>query len=324
MKDTDFLFSSCAVKAKENSLLDKAFFEQLIAAPDYEAAISFLIEKGFSGFESTSIPEKALSGYLASFYDEACEYLGEHKDILDFIIIKNDFHNLKAALKLAFSMKEGDGYFISPSLYPAKEIFAAVKELKFELLPASLCECAKNAWEILKNTSDGQRAEFYIDKYALESSNALARKTENDFCIELSNCEMNLQNLKMLLRLSEFSGNEALFADAFLEPSDFDKDSLIKALRGGKSSALDYIAENCDESFSNAAESGMKDFEMLCDDISISVLEKTKFIPFGAEVVIAYFMARIYEYKNLCAVISYKMAGFSAPEIMRRMGKIYE
>ena len=52
MSDMDYVYAVARIRSKELSLFSDAVMEQLLARPDYEACVSFLLEKGWGGADT--------------------------------------------------------------------------------------------------------------------------------------------------------------------------------------------------------------------------------------------------------------------------------
>ena len=99
----------------ENSLLSRSDIEQLIGAATRNERDNIIASKRGTGAEELT---------LEGVWDTIRGYAPDCRE-LDILLYKNDFHNLKAALKSMIAGKEPQGYYIRPTnldlevLYPA-------------------------------------------------------------------------------------------------------------------------------------------------------------------------------------------------------------
>lgn len=104
--------------------------------------------------------------------------------VFDVFLYANDYHNLKAAIKEARMDSEYPGIYIDQGTVDVKRIREAVRTRDFAALPEAMAEPAKEAYEVLLQTGDGQLCDIIIDRQAL---NAIyqAGKAVGDECLKL-------------------------------------------------------------------------------------------------------------------------------------------
>ncbi|MGN1080813.1 MAG: V-type ATPase subunit, partial [Acutalibacteraceae bacterium] len=123
MKNTDFAYAVTSIRAKEAELLKPEFTEQLISAPDFSAAKRMLTDRGFKEFEKTDDASAALVGCMSDVWNFIKDVAPDIAQLY-FLIVKNDFHNLKAVLKSAvFDGADPEEYYIYPCIYGPAELF---------------------------------------------------------------------------------------------------------------------------------------------------------------------------------------------------------
>ena len=93
----DYIYEVARIRVMENSLLNKADFDQLLAAPDYEAALAYLKDKGW-GAGADGDAESMLKAEEDATWTLMQELLGEGRE-LDILRLGRDYHNLKATIK---------------------------------------------------------------------------------------------------------------------------------------------------------------------------------------------------------------------------------
>ena len=277
MRDTDYTYAVARIRANEPTLLRAVDVEQMISAPDCP--------------EITDIDEK-----VAETWRLITEILPQPGE-LDFLIIKNDFHNLKALLKSIFTGGDPSAYFMRPAVFEPAEMAEALREKRFDGLPACMAGCAEEAYELLAKTLDGQLADAVIDRQCLETTLAMAKATENDFAFTLAQMMCAFANAKITLRAAKTGKGQAF---------------LDRALYGCP--AIDIPEE--------AAQSGAA-FEKYCDDALLEYACAAKAKHFGPEPLIAFYLAREAEAKTLRIVHTCRQSGCPAAEIRRRVRLLY-
>ena len=100
LKDTDYLFISAYLRARERNLLTAARMERMIEAPDAAQAAKMLQEIGYGEFSPSS--ESELSAALAKerekLFADIYRFAPDHS-VVDVFKIKYDYHNTKAMIK---------------------------------------------------------------------------------------------------------------------------------------------------------------------------------------------------------------------------------
>lgn len=315
MKQHDFAFAAGAVRVMENSLLGKAFFDTLLQCDSYEEVKRQLADGGLERFAETDDPEAALSGYLEESYEELASLLDE-KSVLDFLIVKNDFHNLKTALKALVLQKDNSALFLSPSVFPAGEIPALLSQKEWEAFPAFLKNAAREGYEIVTTSLDGQYLDLFLDARALEAQLALAGKTKSPKAQAAAKKEIDFCNYKICRRLSVFRLQPALLEAAFAEGGTFSAAEWQKIARGGEE-ALSEAGEAL-----SLPQEPLSQLEKYMENELLALWQSARFEVLTPDILFAYYKAREAEWKNLSILCMGKKAGLSAEQIGERMRNI--
>ena len=178
LKDIDYATAVARVRVNENYLLDTSDIDRLVSAKSEEEAMAVLQEKGFLSAGETI--ENALSSVVSKAFSLIKE-IAPDKNEFDFLLIKNDFHNLKTVLKGVITDTNYEEYLIKPSVIDIETIKTAVKEQKFSILPKYMRDVALEAYNYFVTTSDGQLSDICIDKGSLEAVLALSKDNQNEF-----------------------------------------------------------------------------------------------------------------------------------------------
>lgn len=322
MNDTEFAYAVANVRAKENELLPLSFMDQLINSGSYDNAKRILVDKGFTRFENISDPSDALSDYMTNTWDYLME-ISPDKDALYFLIVKNDFHNLKSIIKGIVSNNDGRLYCIRPCIIDIDVMYDAVRNKKFDILPKWISTVAEKGYELLTSTMDGQIFDMYADQSSLEAMISFAYESGYGFSEEFSNTVAALTDIKIALRMADFSNNEALMEYAFCECDGIDTIALKKAVQKGRDEVVSFIAGTEYADIALKAFESVSDFERECDNFLMNMLDNAKRVSFGIEPLIAYYYARETEWKNLRIAVSAIHSGMSADAVSERMRELY-
>ena len=242
---------------------------------------------------------------------------------LEILLYKNDFHNLKAALKAVISGKEPQHYFIRPTNLDLDKLVVAIKSKEYEDLPEYIRKTAQEAYELLTRTLDGQLSDSVIDTAALEAMQRAAYRHGGKFMRRYAEMTALYADIKTAYRCALMKKPKSFIETAVCGTSELDKDSLVKAALEGVDGLFAYL-ENTQ--YSDAAkllrESPAK-FEKLCDDEMIELAQTSRMTAFGTEPLAAYYLAKEAEIKNLRIISVCKESGTDRETITERMRKLY-
>ena len=321
MKDTEFAFAVAKIRANENKLLSDSFLEMLITAADYETAVKMLEDADYCEFSDDDAGD-VLDNKLRSAYDLVLE-ASPDVHCLDFLIVKNDFHNLKAALKCLALNKDCTDYLISPSVIDFETVKRAISEKNFSLLPEFISKSVFYAYDVLMRTMDGQLVDIILDKAMLETQISFANESKNSFCIDIAQRTAALYDIRSALR-SLRTGKDASFYDMCLaECSLLDVSRLKQACLGGFDSFMEYVSSTGLSDVCEYLKKGDTAFEKHIDDMILSLVKNAKYTSFGIAPLLAYCFAVESETKNVRIILSCKKNGYTENAIRERVRESY-
>lgn len=322
MRDTEFAYGVAHIRAHELSLLTNDNLASMISAANLNEAVRVLSDKGWDtekgDFSSMLLKESEKNWQLI------CECLPK-ENLLDCLIIENDFHNLKTAIKTVFTREEADQYFLFPCVYDPQKIKEAIDKKDFSSLPDCMAETAQKAYDVLTRLGSGQMADIIIDKQAMAVKLQMAEKSDSALLKNAVNMNVAAANIKIALRCVKTGKSMDFMKKAMSDECPIiDIETLQKKAAEGENAVMVYL-EGIKE-FSNAA-SFLKEsstlFEKCLDDAIMEKVKEAKYTAFGVEPVFAYFMAREAEIKNVRVILSLKRNGISSEEIRKRVREAY-
>ncbi len=318
MKDS-FAFASGAVRALENGLLNRSFFNTLSQAEPGEMR-KMLIDRGFTGFEKTADPDEALRDRMETVYAELLPYLAD-ESVLDAGLLPHDFHNLKVALKGLIRGGKRQDLFLLPAKCDPDEMWEAVSGKAWDDLPPFLREAAREGYEILTQTGSGQMLDLELDRRCLTAVleaagrvGGLARRWAERFVI--------YADLKTALRLSRQDPGEALIRCALAPVPGLDTAALAEAIPAGEGATCALIREKFDE-LPDPESASAAALEKAMEDRLTELLTEARSVPCGPEVPLAYYLARETERKNVCILVSAALAGRRGTSMTERLREPY-
>lgn len=321
MRETEYAFAVAKVRANETSLLTAADLEGLIAAKDSDAALKLLTDLDYADFTFADVDE-VLKIKEKSAFEFICD-IAPDKNLFDFLVVKNDFHNIKAVLKAMVSGDDYSSFTLEPCLIEPDAIAKAVGEKDFSSLPVWAREPVRAGFELITETMDGQRLDIHLDRQYLITSFNMAKESKEDFSISLVDRQCAIANMQTVARAIEIGKEKEFIKDALVPCTLIDNDRLVLAALEGKKELAEYIKES---GFADAAENLLKDmvaFERSLDDLLIDFVGSARYQSFGISPLIAYYLAKVSEIKTIRILISLKRCGMGENEIRERVRKLY-
>lgn len=319
MKDTDFTFAVARVRVAENSLLSSGGAERLASASSDSEVKAVLAEKGYDVNADSETMLSAAEKQLNEFIGE----ISPNSNLMNFVFIKNDFHNLKTALKdLVTSNDNSAGYGPSGTV-PAENIIKAVKNKNFSLLPTFLEKRAETAYEILVKTYDGQLADIYLDRETLIDTVKFAEQSECELAVKAAKYLCTAADIKTALR-AVYTGKDSRFLEkALSDAGNISAFELISACSKGADGLIKLLEDTGYSAFAESIKVSPAVFEKVCDDILMDAISSAKFKSFGQDPIIAYYFAKLTEIKNIRIILSCRRLGVPIDEIKQRVRKMY-
>ncbi|HBL41402.1 MAG TPA: hypothetical protein DDY98_07515 [Ruminococcaceae bacterium] len=322
MNELHFAYAVARIRCNELNLLTSADFEQLISAQDYKSAVAFLNDKGWELDEKSDSNAEAFAKKREEAWALIQSSLGDVSP-LNSVVVFHDFHNLKAALKAKFTGVEAQKYFLSPCVANPNELLEAVESHRFDKLPDFLREGAQEAYDILVQTGNGQRADLVLDCAAMRASVAMAKESKSAMLVTLAETTADCADAKTAFRCYRTGKDEKFIEQALSGCGKLDKSSLVKAAL----SAVEEIAQVLEfGGYPLLAQSLLKDsvsFEKECDDALLTVYLQAKNQAFGMEPIVAYYLACESQIKNVRILLSGKLNRLDQGEIERRVRSLY-
>ncbi len=310
MSSTKYASAVAAVKAMENSLITQSEFEQLINAKS-AAEMEAILSSGAS--ERNSLND--VWEMLQSFAPDSEE--------LKILLYRNDFHNLKAALKAMLSNREPEQYYITPTNLELDELKFILISKEYDYLPEYMRETAEQAYELITRTLDGQLSDSLIDSAALSAMQKASYESGDEFIQKYSQLITVCADIKTAYRCSVMNKSYSFIETAICGSEELDKEALARASQRGTESLFSFLETTPYNEAAEILKSSPAQFEKWCDDMITDHAESARMKSFGTEPLAAYFIAKETEIKNLRILKVCKECKTNKETIMERMRKLY-
>lgn len=327
IKDTNYLFISTYLRAREKNLLTAARMERMIDAPSIEDAAKVLQEIGYGEFSASS--DRELSAALATerekMFADLYRFVPD-KAVVDVFKVKYDYHNSKALLKAQAMGLNGTHLLLDAGRIPVERLQRALTEGAYDLLPDALATATRDAAEVLGTTGDPQLADFILDRAYYAEMLSASKRTGSKFLEGYVRTTIDAANLRSAVRtLRMRKGGDflkkVLFEGGSIPTQRIQDAALVGSLEEPfRMSELRTAAE-----LGVAAANGgsLTQFEKVCDDAVTAAVAKAKSVPFGAEAVIGYLVAKEIEFTAVRIIMSSRMAGIRGDIIRERLREAY-
>lgn len=321
-RELEYTYAVARVRANEQTLLSAADIEQLITAGDYKVTMQKLSDAGWGEIKDIYNYASYLENYFAKTWDFLVEIMSDIHE-LDLLLVKNDMQNLKAALKQIVSQHDAKDLYVQSTVYDTESILKAVEDRRWNDLPDFMQEPAKEAYEVLTETANGQLADAIIDKATLERIKFLGIKSGSPILAELAERMCATANIKTALRCANTGKSKDFVTRSLCDCDTISKDKLIETSLEGVDSVLKYLEESSYKDAGAKFKESTSAFEKWCDDILMECVKEARYTAFGIDPIIAYYVARDAEIKTVRIILSAKINNLPADVIRERVRALY-
>ena len=318
----DYTYAVARIRYRESRLLSNSDLNTMLAAKDAAAVIRTLRDKGWGDSSSDDSPEALLrveEDKLWRFIDE----IVPERSTFDFLLVPNDYHNMKVAIKAITRDLDPEGLFISNSTVEPAALYDAVKMRDYAALPERFADTAKEAMTVLLETSDGQLCDIIIDRACMQHVYAIGQQSDNEMIRRYCELFVASADIKLAVRSAK-TGKSADFIRRSLSPCDtLDVQRLAAAAALGYEEIVKYLGETPYRGAVEALGKSMSAFEKWCDDSLTGALQSQKWEPFTVGPVVAYILARQNEIKAVRMILSAKVNDLPEEIIKERLRMMY-
>ncbi|MDY6038836.1 MAG: V-type ATPase subunit [Eubacterium sp.] len=316
-----YVYAVARIRALETSLLKNTDIEQLISLKSYEQCVQLLEERGWGDSEVQADGEKMLEAEERKTWDLIDEFKVDLSNF-DVLRIPKRFHNLKAAIKAAVDVPKNINLYYD-TVPGGEEMRIAVQNGDFKLLPENMQAEAKEAYESLVHTGDGQLCDIIIDKACMDAIHRAGEASKTDIIREYAESIVAVANIKIAVR-SQKTGKSAEFMKrAMSKCNSINIESLIKAALLGKDEIASYLETTSYKDGVEALRTSQSMFECWCDNRIIKTIKPQKYNAFTIGPIFAYVIARLNEIKTIRIVLTGKQNGLSEEAIRERVREMY-
>lgn len=322
MSDTQYAYAVARIRAKELSLFSAQTIEQLLASKSYDECINMLLDKGWGDLT----PNPSAEHLLEVERQKAWELVGElveDQSMFDVFLYANDYHNLKAAIKMVCTDVQDYGLFLGNGTIDHTLILEAVRSRDFYKLPEAMRIPAQEAYTALAQTRDGQLCDIIVDRAALEAIDAAGKASGDALLERYAALTVGVANIKTAVRCNK-TGKSLDFIRRALAPcGTLNVTLLSRAASESVDSICDYLAGTDYADAVSALEQSPSAFERWCDNLMINFIRPQQFQVFGIGPLAAYLLGRENEIKTVRMILAGKRSELPESAIRERVRDMY-
>ena len=327
ISNTDYLFLSAYIRAREKNLLTRERLERMVDAPDFDEAARILTECGYP--ELTGATDRALEAVFSARRAEALaemERFCPEKSLVDAFRLKYDYHNAKVLVKARGAGVDGQELLSPCGRVPAAVLSEASQAENWRRLPPPLAEALREARSTLARTGNPQLADMGLDKAYFGELLALTRGLFGGFYLGYAKLSADVANLRTAVRCLRGRMEEGVMRAALVDGGDIARDRIARRVYGAGVREI-----FSDRRLARAAELGQQAvegaplaaFERECDNVLGRYLAEAKRTAFGPEAAVAYIAGLEGEIVAARMVLLGKRGGLAPEQLRERLRDSY-
>jgi len=322
MSEVEYTFAVAHIRGLEGRLFSQATIDQLMACKSYDAALDFIIERGWGGMDVERDADAILAVERNKIW-ETIRSLSVPMDTFDVLSYPDVFHNLKTAIKEVFTGKQNDAFFYEGTVPSREELRDIISRKEFSRLPGNMDRAAAEAFETIFHTHDGQLCDVIIDRACLEAIDEAGRESDSGAIQRYAETSVALADIKIAVRCQK-TGKSIDFTRRALQPcSGIDAERLAKAAASGFDAILEYLSSGSFRDAADALRQSPSAFECWCDNYLMEILRPEKYEVFSVGPLVAYVLARENEIRTVGIILSGKLNGLTDESIRERVRDMY-
>lgn len=331
-----YAYASGRIRVLETRLLNRSAMGRLLDAESASEVIRLLSEgeydTAFADIREPSEFERALEIEKKRIYDFVDELtLDPH--LTEIFKIREDFHNLKVLIKAGYLQQTNNTYsnILKEGTIPIDDIKIAIdpESEKKNTVPDFIMEAINEAQAQYEATQNPQMIDIVIDKklHSFMYQRALAHS--NLFLCGYLEALADLNNIKSFIRIKMLDEGIRLLDSAILPYGNLDKKLFLRKFDDTVES---FSADLSRTSYADVIIEGLRRwsddhslamYEKLADNYLINYIKPAKYIIFGVEPLIGYFLAKEYEIKQIRIIMIGKINGLPTEIINERLRDTY-
>ncbi len=294
--DWRYAYETAQARTIEAQMLSRSTLLDMANASDFEQSAELLrsTEYTLSAGAGISELERVLMSRRSVLRQQFAGWM-HNKVILGLFKSRDDFANLRLAVRRSLTKKPIGGDYSNEGNFPPEQYADVFENEKYEMLPDYMADAAQRAVLAWYQDKDIRRIDYAIDAAQVEFNLTTAHKLNNEFLLGLFRIQTDIVNIRTMLRL-RLKGDTS--PDVFLHGGYVERDKLIRGLEAGPegiaaiffaTSYSDFIQTG--SAYASSEKSFLK-IEQQCEEYLAGYLRSTISIAVGAQPIIAYLLLK--------------------------------
>lgn len=184
-------------------------------------------------------------------------------------------------------------------------------------------EAAREAYDTLLHTRDGQLCDVIIDQATLKAIYEAGQEAKEEIIKNYAESTVAIANIKIAVRAQKTGKSLEFMKRSMAECKDINVELLSKAALAGMDAICEYLAGTSYAGGADALKESPSAFERWCDNRMIETIKPQKYNSFSVGPLVAYELARENEIKTVRIILTGKQNGFSDEAIRERVREMY-
>jgi len=334
-KREDYAYITGRVRALENGLLSRAAVSRLFEADNADDIAKVLTDNGYVITDSI---EGAVRKDLSDSYGLLSAMI-PNKEYIDALLLANDYHNLKVILKSfipdyredaasrqndvseesdmgsrmdeffrtgggSFTEQELARNFSLPARYDPLKLLESIRSGRNDLPDPDFASAVEEAFKKYVRFSDPGEIDVAVDRHYYSRLYDFAQMLDNPFFSEYASFRADSTNLGILLRLRAMKADSSRISGMLVKGFQIQEDTVAALLNEtNETIKTAYRSTSCEElaAFADTYGTGRTamEFGKAVDNRIIRMLEKTRLILFGPEILLAFLISKDIQARNI-------------------------
>jgi V/A-type H+-transporting ATPase subunit C len=329
--DWRYAYETAQARTIETQMLSRATLLDMANAADFEQSADFLrsTEYAIPAGAGLSELERILLARRSALRQQFAGWMHD-KAILGLFKSRDDFANLRLAVRRSLTKKPIGSDYSPDGNFPAEHFVEVFENEKYEMLPDYMADATQRAMLAYYQDKDIRRIDYAIDSAQAEFNLTTAAKLNSEFLLGLFRIQADIANIRTMLRFKlagDARPDSFDFAQGmvFLRGGYVERDKLVRGIEAGPEgiSALFFATPYFELVQTGAAyaasEKSFLKIEQQCDEYLNGYIRLTIAIAAGPQPVIAYLLAKENEIRMVRLILTAKKNHLDTKLILDRI-----
>lgn len=330
MPDSNYAYISGKIRALEPMVLDETDIERMVDAPDFDSAFKVLNDTDYAN-NLLDIDPLNYRDALRNDFKGLHKLLSKVPDKLltKILYLERDFLNIKYLFKAKYFGLTLEDRVVTEVNYKYEDLEQFIMEGKGSGLDEQMQSLLKTADKHFSQAAkDPSAFDSYLTGQYFQMMLNLGKELNNSLVLGWVRKQINNLNVLTFLRGKRLGLAAERISKKFITGGEINEKDLVKYYLGDGGDIKSLISKHYDlkvkESYANYLESGILfQFEKALEDYLTRFVRSAKYVTFGPEVIVGYFISKTIAVKNVRLIMTGKLNGVSAEAIKNTLREVY-